>query len=246
MTSNSASPQEASRLTRQPFKFLYTTFTITTLPLRILAILLYYIPRFNRQHPKWTYHQAVGKSIFSIWWHYTTTVQFHTSKSLKPGSEKDRFVVIHPACTYPSPYRGIIDSNPAIRPVTIGSVWFTSPPPAGETPKMVVIHFHGGTYVLDGARQMESGWGPEVLSKYMGCPVLQVQYRLSIEENSCFPAAIQDGITAYAYVLNNLEVKPENVVLSGESAGGNLVLAILRYLSEDGEGALPLPRAALC
>ncbi|PQE13336.1 alpha beta hydrolase fold-3 domain containing protein [Rutstroemia sp. NJR-2017a BVV2] len=93
---------------------------------------------------------------------------------------------------------------------------------------------------------MESGWGPEVLSKRMGCPVLQVQYRLAIEPNSCFPAAVQDGITAYNYVLKTLGVKPENVVLSGESAGGNLVLAMLRYLSTDCKGILPLPRAGLC
>ncbi|PQE32438.1 alpha beta hydrolase fold-3 domain containing protein [Rutstroemia sp. NJR-2017a WRK4] len=111
---------------------------------------------------------------------------------------------------------------------------------------MVVIHFHGGAYVLGGARQMESGWGPEVLSKRMGCPVLQVQYRLAIEPNSCFPAAVQDGITAYNYVLKTLGVKPENFVLSGESAGGNLVLAMLRYLSTYCKGILPLPRAGLC
>ncbi|PQE14499.1 alpha beta hydrolase fold-3 domain containing protein [Rutstroemia sp. NJR-2017a BBW] len=247
MSSPSSIPQyQALRLTRQPFKLLYTTLTLITLPLRIFAILLYYIPKSTRQHPKWTYHQAVGMSNFSICWHYTTIVEFHTTKSLQPGSERDRFVVIDPPSTSISFYRGIIGSNPAIQPITIGGVWFTSPPPSGQTPKMVVIHFHGGAYVLGGARQMESGWGPEVLSKRMEYPVLQVQHRLAIEPNSCFPAAVQDGITAYNYVLKTLGVKPENVVLSGESAGGNLVLAMLRYLSTDCKGILPLPRAGLC
>lgn len=73
-----------------------------------------------------------------------------------------------------------------------------------------------------------------------------MQYRLAIEQKSRFPAAIQDGITAYNYVLNTLGVKPENIVLSGESAGGNLVLAMLRYLSTDGKNSLPFPRAGLC
>jgi acetyl esterase/lipase len=90
---------------------------------------------------------------------------------------------------------------------------------------------------------MESGWGPEVLAKHMKGPVLQVQYRLSVEEASYFPAALQDGLTAYAYVLNDLGVAPENVVLSGESAGGNLVLAMIRYITEEGKGVFPLPRA---
>jgi len=93
---------------------------------------------------------------------------------------------------------------------------------------------------------MESGWGPEVLAKHMKGPVLQVQYRLSAEEAAHFPAALQDGLTAYSYVLTELRVTPENVVLSGESAGAHLVLAMIRYLNgEEGKGALPLPRAGL-
>lgn len=99
--------------------------------------------------------------------------------------------------------------------------------------------------MLGGARRMETGGGVDSLSKYMGGPVLQPQYRLAVEEHCYFPAAVQDGITAYAYVLNTLKVPPEHVVLSGESASGNLVLAMLRYLLGEGKGALPLPRAVL-
>lgn len=145
-------------------------------------------------------------------------------------------------------YQGILNINPAIQPKKLGAVWYTALPPAGEIPKLVVIHFHGGTYVLGGARQIESGWGPEVLSKAMDCPVLQPQYRLSGQKHSSFPAAIQDGITAYSYVLKTLKILLENVVLSGDSAGGNLILTLLRYLSElsnDGKIELPLPRAAI-
>jgi acetyl esterase/lipase len=92
---------------------------------------------------------------------------------------------------------------------------------------------------------MESGWGPEVLAKHIKGFVLQPQYWLASEEGCCFPAAVQDGLTAYYYVLNTLGVSPEQVILSGESAGGNLVLAMLRYLHGGGKGTMPLPRAAL-
>jgi len=92
---------------------------------------------------------------------------------------------------------------------------------------------------------MESGWGPEVLTRHIKGFVLQPQYRLASEEGCCFPAAVQDGLTAYSYVLNVLGVSPKQVILSGESAGGNLVLAILRYLHGEGNGVMPLPRAAL-
>ncbi|KAL4970917.1 Alpha/Beta hydrolase protein [Aspergillus stella-maris] len=103
---------------------------------------------------------------------------------------------------------------------------------------------------------MESGWGPTVLSSALSCTVLQPQYRLSVAENASFPAALQDAITVYAYVLRTLHVPHEQVILSGDSAGGNLVLAMLRYLGGGSSAAggqkptcrsplLPLPRAAL-
>ncbi|KAH8588684.1 Alpha/Beta hydrolase protein [Bisporella sp. PMI_857] len=234
----------ATLFTHQPFKIAYTTFTILSLPTRILAILLYYIPKVTRQNPHWTYHQAVGKAIFSIWWKYVTVVEYRTAKSLDPGSEKDQFIAIEPP-SGESPVRGLLTSNPAIRPVTIGGVWYTAPPAADAIPKLVAIHFHGGAYVVGGARKMEGGYGPEILSRALGCPVLQPQYRLAVEENSSFPAAIIDGLTAYSYVLNILKVRPENVIFSGDSAGGNLAITLVRYLQDEGRGALPLPRAAL-
>jgi hypothetical protein len=94
--------QSSSRLTRQPFKFLYGTFLIITLPIRLVFILFYYIPRPLRQNPRWTYHQAIGLEIFLIWWKYTNAVHYRTSKSLAPGSLKDRFIVIPPSSTKPS------------------------------------------------------------------------------------------------------------------------------------------------
>ncbi|KAH8433895.1 uncharacterized protein LDX57_011531 [Aspergillus melleus] len=237
---------------------LYTTYTIVSIPARLVAILLYYIPQSTRPHPKWTYHQAVGTKVFSLWWRYATAVNFHTRKTLLPGSEGDRFIVIPPpsdasTSTNPTIYRDILLSNDQIQPLPVGAVWYTAPsvpqPSLSTPPARLAIHFHGGAYVLGGARQMESGWGPEVLSTALSCPVLQPQYRLSVAENASFPAALQDAITVYAYALNVLRVPADQIILSGESAGGNLVLAVLRYLNNaaasSGAPPLPLPRAAL-
>jgi acetyl esterase/lipase len=139
-----------------------------------------------------------------------------------------------------------VNTDPAIVAGVVGGAWYADVPKKGESPKRVVIYFHGGAYVLGGVREYEGGWGPRVLSKSMGCPVLLPQYRLSVEENASFPAALQDAITAYVYVLNELKVPPQEIVLAGESAGGHLALSLVRYVTEDGEKAgLPLPRAAL-
>ena len=239
----------SSRLTRQPYKAVYTLLFVATLPLRVFATLIYYIPKPLRQNPTWTYHQAVGNRVFGIWWRFATAIEFRAAKTLKPGSEKERFVVISPpssSSTAPSPYVGIANSDPAIVPSTIGGAWYVSAPKPGEVPARVVLYFHGGAYVMGGVRKLEGGWGPSVLSKAMGCPVLLPQYRLSVEDNASFPAALQDAITAYSYVLNELKVPATDIVLAGESAGGNLALALVRYLTDEGAATgLPLPRAAL-
>ncbi|PWY93604.1 alpha/beta-hydrolase [Aspergillus sclerotioniger CBS 115572] len=222
---------------------LYTTFTLTTLPFRILGILVYYIPKVTRPHPAWTYRRAVGLKIFAIWWNYATAVEYRTPKTLTPGREGQRFVVIDPPSNRPALDRGILRSVPSIRPNPIGAVWYPALP--SKPPNCVILHFHGGAYVLGGARRKQNGWGPRILSQHTNLPVLQPQYRLSVEENASFPAALQDGIAAYVYLLDTLGVTSENVILSGDSAGGNLVLAMLRYLTEEVDAGLPLPGAGL-
>ncbi|PYI06551.1 alpha/beta-hydrolase [Aspergillus sclerotiicarbonarius CBS 121057] len=222
---------------------LYTTFTLTTLPIRILGILVYYLPKVTRPHPAWTYRQAIGLKIFAIWWNYATAVEYRTPKTLIPGREGQRFVVIDPPSNRPALDRGILHSVPSIRPNPIGAVWYPATP--SKPPNRVILHFHGGAYVLGGARRKQNGWGPRILSQHMDCPVLQPQYRLSVEENASFPAALQDGIMAYVYLLDTLGVAPENIILSGDSAGGNLVLAMLRHLTEEVDAGLPLPGVGL-
>jgi acetyl esterase/lipase len=78
------------------------------------------------------------------------------------------------------------------------------------------------------------------------CP----QYRLSTlpvsKTSNPFPAAFQDSITSYLYLLNHLNIPPENIIISGDSAGGNLAIALLRYISEYGAHVgLPAPSSAL-
>jgi acetyl esterase/lipase len=230
-----------SLLAQQPYKGLYTAAFLASLPIRVLAILIYFIPKPLRPNSAWTYHQAIGNRLFGIWWSFATTIEFRTPKTITPGGEKERFILISPPSTGPPPYTGIANSDPAINPCTIGGAWYASAPKPGE-----VLYFHGGAYVMGGVREYEGGWGPRVLSNAMACPVLLPQYRLSVEDNASFPAALQDAITAYAYLLNELKVPASEIVLAGESAGGNLVISLIRYLLEEGKAAhLPLPRAAL-
>jgi epsilon-lactone hydrolase len=69
--------------------------------------------------------------------------------------------------------------------------------------------------------------------------VLVLDYRLAPEHP--FPAAPQDCLAAYQWLLKS-GVKPKHLVVVGDSAGGGLVLAMLASLRQ---AALPQPAGAV-
>jgi acetyl esterase/lipase len=242
---------QRSLFARHPFKFVFTTWFLATLPFRLAGIAVYYLPSATRSKSSW--RQAVTTKLLGLWFQFATTVEFRTPKSLEPGAEAERFVLIDPekiVSDTTSPYTGPLTTNPAIKPSKVAAFWYESPPASGQTPPpLVVLHFHAGAFVLGGARTaMEAGWGPIALSRQLSCPVLMPEYRLSnkSDRTTSFPAALQDAVSAYKYLLHTLNTPPRNIILSGDSAGGNLVVALLRYIAEyAAETHLPLPRAAL-
>jgi len=75
--------------------------------------------------------------------------------------------------------------------------------------------------------------------------VLSVDYRLSsgppFEWENPFPTAIIDAIAAYKYLVCQVGFLPQNITVAGESAGGNLALALTRYIVESRLLHLPPP-----
>ena len=62
---------------------------------------------------------------------------------------------------------------------------------------------------------------------------------------NAFPAALFDALADYAYLVRVVGFKPENVIVSGDSAGGHLALALARYLSLNNFADLPKPGGAI-
>ena len=85
----------------------------------------------------------------------------------------------------------------------------------------VVLHFHGGAYVLGSARS--SLEYAHRLSAAVGGVCHTVDYRLAPEHP--YPAAIDDALEAYRGLLAS-GVPAHRVLLSGESSGGGLALAL--------------------
>jgi monoterpene epsilon-lactone hydrolase len=106
----------------------------------------------------------------------------------------------------------------------------------GVDSSQVLVYFHGGVYVLGSAR---AGAGlAAALGRHAGVRVISVDYRLAPEHP--YPAAIDDALAVYRAVLE--QTPSSQIALSGESAGGGLVAALLLRLKELG---LPLPASSV-
>ena len=75
--------------------------------------------------------------------------------------------------------------------------------------------------------------------------MLSVDYRLSsgppLERENPFPTAIMDATAAYKYLVCEIGFLPQNIIVAGDSAGGNLALALTRYTVESRFPHLPPP-----
>ena len=96
----------------------------------------------------------------------------------------------------------------------------------GET---VILYLHGGAY-LGGSPRTHRGMLAH-LARAGACRIIAIDYRLAPEHP--YPGALNDAITAYKALLAQ-QVKPEDVVIAGDSAGGNLTLVTAIALRDAG------------
>lgn len=108
---------------------------------------------------------------------------------------------------------------------------------AGADAGRTVLFFHGGGYVF-GSAKSHRGLTFK-LAQEARANVLSVDYRLAPEHP--YPAAVEDAVAAYQWLLDG-GADPSKIVVSGDSAGGGLSLALMLICKERG---LPMPAGAL-
>jgi acetyl esterase/lipase len=91
---------------------------------------------------------------------------------------------------------------------------------------LTVIHFHGGGYCLGSAVTARS-WAAH-LSARTGCRVVLPEYRLAPEHP--YPAALEDARAVFGALSGS-----GPVVVSGDSAGGGLALALVLSMRDAGQ-----------
>ncbi|KAI1499518.1 Alpha/Beta hydrolase protein [Biscogniauxia marginata] len=193
-----------------------------------------------------TYRQSLSRTLFVYFGKYVATVELKPPLSLKSGKEKDHFVVIRPAETHV--YRDILLCDPTIKPVNISAVWFPKPITHSNQHQRghrVFLHLHGGAYLIGSGRDLDMGFATSLLLQSSpGSAIFCPEYRLSSLPGGRFPAAFQDAVTAYSYLITQLQIPASDIILSGDSAGAHLALALLRYTNAH-QDTLPEPAALL-
>ncbi len=115
----------------------------------------------------------------------------------------------------------------------VAGVWFN---PAAASEDKVLLYFHGGGFIYGDAMTAQAIVG--TLAERAGIRGFSLDYPLAPE--SRYPAAHDNAVAAYEMLLRD-GFKPENIVLAGDSAGGNLVLGTLLRLRDR---KIPMPAGA--
>jgi acetyl esterase/lipase len=138
-------------------------------------------------------------------------------------------------------YLDSVDFGPSVPDISIKDVcgeifrghWFA---PKHADTRVTLLYFHGGGY----------SFYPRAYTRFIAQITLAAKsrtfaldYRLSPEHR--FPAQLEDALSAYRWLLAE-GTQPEDLVVAGDSAGGNLTLALLLSLRD---ARLPLPALAI-
>lgn len=109
--------------------------------------------------------------------------------------------------------------------------------PQGAPDDAVLLYWHGGAYLVGSIRSHR----PLVsqIANAAGVQAVIPEYRLAPEHR--YPAALDDAVRAYRQLLDD-GLDPGRIVVGGDSAGGNLTVAMLLSLRD---AAIPLPRACV-
>ncbi|WP_430334470.1 alpha/beta hydrolase [Rhodococcus sp. ACT016] len=101
--------------------------------------------------------------------------------------------------------------------------------PIVSKPVGTVVHFHGGGWVTGDLDYADAIC--RTVADRSGAAVVSVDYRLAPEAR--FPAAVDDAATVLGWVAAGSEGLDPRIVVTGDSAGGNLAAVCTRLVRDD-------------
>ncbi|KAG9664100.1 flavin-binding monooxygenase, partial [Aureobasidium melanogenum] len=107
--------------------------------------------------------------------------------------------------------------------------------------KNTIVWFHGGGYASagsDGHMKILSDLVDEAQSHGSELGGLIVRYDLTAE--SAYPRQLEQAVAALRYLIETMGKSPQQIIIAGDSAGGNLSLALLSHLTHPHPTITPL------
>ncbi|KAJ7169109.1 alpha/beta-hydrolase [Mycena crocata] len=140
----------------------------------------------------------------------------------------------------------------SVQALKTAGYWYPSPVNTGivqtaSPDEKVIMHLHSGGHVMGSAHPKGGPAGPfcNGLVQYSSYKVFSCGYRLSSSAPhpaaNPFPAGVLDALAGYNYLVHTVGFQPQHVFICGDSAGGNLAIALVRYLTGNALSVLSLP-----
>ena len=107
-----------------------------------------------------------------------------------------------------------------------------------SVPKRTLLYVHGGVYFINSVATER--YQIQRHARNLNCRAFAPNYRLAPQYP--FPCAVLDVLAAYVYLLDTCHLPAAEILVSGDSAGGALILGLLCLLRDVG---LPLPAGAM-
>ncbi|EMD35353.1 hypothetical protein CERSUDRAFT_96472 [Gelatoporia subvermispora B] len=101
----------------------------------------------------------------------------------------------------------------------------------------VVYFIPGGAYVM-GTAHPSNSFAVKCITGFLehfppDVRVLALEYRRStaapLQISNPYPAALIDAIAGYRYLVEDIGFEPQNIIIAGDSAGGNIALSLALY-----------------
>ncbi len=150
-------------------------------------------------------------------------------------SEKQQYIenkiynTLHPASDF-KPYKFEAPEGWTLETLTLNNVGVERLKAEHPKTTRIILQLHGGGYtngLTEGHRLLGAKQGMLIGA----AEVYYVHYRLA--PKNVYPAALEDAVAVYKELLSS-GIKPEKIVVIGDSAGGNLALELSLYLKEKG------------
>ncbi|KAF7346239.1 Integrase catalytic domain-containing protein [Mycena sanguinolenta] len=254
--------KHAFRLSSPGLEALYLTSAIIFLLfVRIPIWTIQYIFPFGRPRRQWSLGRSLIVSCLGVFLNILYSTSLLPSppieKLAKDGADAG-FVWIEAT---PSLIHGDVSEKArknGVEAVRTGGFWFGERGADGKAgqkagpDELVFYHFHGGGFVMstsDPSTSANKVLFSGLLQHTKVRRVFALEYRLSsappFGSRNPFPAALIDSIAGYRYLVEDVGFNLSNIIISGDSAGGNLAYALTRYISTDGGHGLPNAGALL-